>query len=56
MIAPRLLRMDKGTENIYLEDLQVLFTDNVESFTYGASVRNQQIEAFWARFKKFCLS
>ena len=31
MIASRLLRMDKGTENIYLEDLQVLFTDNVES-------------------------
>ena len=41
MIAPRLLRMDKGTENICLEDLQVLFTDNVESFRYGASVRNQ---------------
>ena len=56
MIAPRLLRMDKGTENIYLEDLQVLFTDNVESFRYGASVRNQRIEAFWARLKKFCLS
>ena len=41
MIAPRLFRMDKGTENTYLEDLQVSFTDNVESLRYGASVRNQ---------------
>ena len=40
MIAPRLLRMDKGTENIYLEDLQVLFTDNAEGFRYGSSIRN----------------
>ena len=39
-----------------MEDLQVLFTDNVESFRYGASVRNQRIEAFWARLKTFCLS
>ena len=38
MIAPKLLRIDKVTENIYLEDLHVLFIDNVESFRYGASL------------------
>ena len=27
-IAPIILRMDKGKDNIYLEDIQVLFTDN----------------------------
>ena len=56
MIAPKLLRIDKVTENIYLEDLHVLFTDNVESFRYGASLRNQRIEASWVCLKTLCLS
>ena len=56
MIAPKLLRIDKVTENIYLEDLHVLFIDNVESFRYGASLRNQRIEASWVCLKTLCLS
>ena len=53
--APRILRMDKGTENIYCEDLQVFFTGDPESFRYAASTRNQRIEASWSRLKKFRL-
>ena len=51
--VPSLLRMDKGRENIYCEDLQTFFTGSNESFFYAASVRNQRIEALWSRVKKF---
>ena len=56
MIAPKLLRIDKVAENIYLEDLHVLFIDNVESFRYGTSLRNQRIETSWVCLKTLCLS
>ena len=52
-ICPRTLRMDRGNENTYCEDQQVIFTENPESFIYGASIHNQQIESFWTRLKKF---
>ena len=55
-ICPRILRMDRGNENIYCEDLQVFFTRNPESFIYGASIHSQRIESFWARLKKFKIS
>ena len=51
--CPRLLRMDKGRENIYCEDLQVFFTGDLDSYLYADSTRNQRIEAFWSRLKKF---
>ena len=51
--CPRTLRMDKGTENIYCEDLQTFFTGRNNSFIYASSTRNQRIEAFWSRLKKF---
>ena len=54
--APRLLRMDKGRENIYCKDLQVFFTGKDDSFLYAASTRNQCIEAYWSRLKKFRLN
>ena len=54
--APNTLRMDLGTENVYCEELQVFFTKNSNSFSYAASTRNQRIEAFWSRLKKFNLS
>ena len=54
--APDTLRMDLGTENVYCEELQVFFTKNSNSFLFAASTRNQQIEAFWSRLKKFNLS
>ena len=48
--------MDRGNENIYCEDLQVFLTGDLESFFYARSVRNQRIELFWSRLKKFKLS
>ena len=36
-IAPNLLRMDKGRENIYCEDLQLLFTGRENSYLYVVS-------------------
>ncbi len=54
-IAPRKIRMDFGTENIYCEDLQVFLTNDEDSFRYGSSTANQRIEAYWSRLKKFRL-
>ena len=51
-VCPRYLRMDCGDENIYYEYLQVFFNENPESFIYSASIHNQWIESFWARFKQ----
>ena len=48
--------MDAGTENIYCQDLQVYFTVEEESFLYASSTRNQRIEAFWSRLKRYKLS
>ena len=48
--------MDRRNENIYCEDLQAFLTGDPESFLYAQSVRNQRIEAFWSRLKKFKLS
>ena len=48
--------MELGTENIYCAELQLFFTKNSNSFMYAASTRNQQIESFWSRLKKFNLS
>lgn len=54
-LAPKRLRMDKGRENIYCEDIQVFLTEDDDSFIYAASTRNQRIEAYWSRIKKFRL-
>ena len=40
-------------ENIFCEDLQLFFNGKDESYIYAASTRNQQIEPFWSRLKKF---
>lgn len=55
-LCPKILRMDKGTENIYCEDLQTFLTGRDDSFIYAASTRNQRIESFWARLKRYKLS
>ena len=52
-IVPVVLRMDKGRENIFCEDLQLFFTEKDDSCIYAASTRNQRIESFWSRLKKF---
>lgn len=54
--VPQLLRMDGGTENIYCRDMQFFFTNSEDSFLNAASTRNQRIEAYWSRLKKFKLS
>ena len=48
--------MDRGNENIYCEDLEAFLRGDPESLLYAQSVRNQIIEAFWSRLKKFKLS
>ena len=45
--------MDKGRKNIFCEDLQLVFTGTDDSYIYAASTRNQRIESFWSRLKKF---
>ena len=52
-IVPNLIRMDKGSENIYCNDLQAFFTGDPNSVKYATSTRNQRIEAYWSRLKKF---
>ena len=53
--CPRILRMDKGNENIYCEDLQVFFTGKKEFHTFKIH-QKPTIEAFWSRLKKFKLT
>ena len=48
--------MDIGSENIFCDDLQVFFTGDQTSVQYAASTRNQRIETYWSRLKKFRLS
>ena len=55
-IVPKCVRMDRGTENIYIQDLQFFFTNDSESYLYATSTRNQRIESFWSRLKKYRLS
>ena len=55
-VVPNLIRMDRGSENIFCDDLQVFFTGYQTSVQYAASTRNQRIEAYWSRLKKFRLS
>jgi hypothetical protein len=52
-IVPRLLRMDNGTENIYCKGLQTFLTKDNNSYISSVSIRNQRIESFWSRLKKF---
>ena len=51
--TPTLIRADRGTENIYVKRLQRWLSGRKNSFIYGRSVRNQRIESFWSRLKRF---
>ena len=51
--APNILRFDRGTENIYCQDMQVFSTNREFSYIYGSSVRNQRIEALWSRLVRY---
>ena len=57
--VPRILRGDRGTENVNVAGLQRFFRrnslDNMagnKSFLYGRSVSKQRIEAWWAFLRK----
>ena len=59
--APRIVRADRGTENIYVEVIQRFFRRSADddfrgekSFMYGRSVANQRIEAWWSILLKQC--
>ncbi len=58
-IIPKIIRCDRGTENVLLSGIQASLRmgDNdglsgENSFMYGRSTANQRIEAFWAHLLK----
>lgn len=57
-LVPTTVRMDRGTENFYLADLQSLFrsahNDSRKSIAvlFGSSNHNQRIERFWSTLRK----
>ena len=59
--APRIVRPDRGTENVHVEVIQRFFRRSADddfrgekSFMYGRSVANQRIEAWWSILLKQC--
>jgi hypothetical protein len=57
----RVVRVDCGTENVYVAAIQCFFRNHhgdgmagISSFMYGKSVSNQQIEAWWGILRKEC--
>ena len=57
--VPRVIRSDKGTENVVMRDLQQLFRWNNEddlagskSFIQGKSSSNQRIESWWSKLRE----
>jgi hypothetical protein len=57
----RIIRADRGTENVNVEALQRFFRRSSEddfardkSFMYGRSTSNQRIEAWWGLLRKGC--
>ncbi len=59
--VPRIVRGDRGTENVHVEVIQRFFHRSArddfsgeKSFMYGRSVANQRIEAWWSMLRKQC--
>ncbi|XP_046585128.1 uncharacterized protein LOC124292120 [Haliotis rubra] len=57
--VPRCIRMDRGTENVFIEDIQKAMrwshTDDMageNSVLYGSSHRNQRIERWWLSLRQ----
>ena len=55
-LAPRLIRSNKGSENVVVAGTQRFFRKfgeddmaGINSFKFGPSTRNQRIEAWWTR-------
>ena len=58
-LLPRLVRTDRGSENVIIAGCQRFFRRNHsdsnsghDSFRYGPSTRNQRIESWWSIFRK----
>lgn len=58
-LIPRMVRTDRGSENVVIAGCQRFFrrahndtNSGYDSFRYGASTRNQRIEAWWSIFRK----
>lgn len=60
-VIPRIVRMDRGTENVHLATVQRLLraehTDSLSSVAvmYGSSTHNQRIERFWSYLRQILL-
>ena len=57
--CPQRIRTDLGTENSYIEQMQIFLRRNHEdelggdqSFLYGKSTHNQRIEWFWGLLRR----
>ena len=50
--CPRMIRTDRGTENVLLAAAQSFFVNSMRAHAYGPSHHNQRIEAWWAYLKK----
>ena len=60
--CPRRVRADMGTKNGDVAQIQMFLRRNDDeifsgpkSFLYGASTRNQRIEAWWGYLRKHCM-
>lgn len=60
--CPKVIRADRGTENVHVEIMQRLLRRNHtdqfsadRSFLYGRSTSNQRIEFFWGIARRHCL-
>lgn len=60
-VVPLVVRMDRGTENVGIADIQTLFRSNDNddlsrcSVMFGSSNHNQRIERFWNYLRKVLL-
>ncbi|XP_067938690.1 uncharacterized protein [Watersipora subatra] len=58
---PKIVRADRGTENVNVEriqsELRTVHSDSMsgKAFLYGKSTRNQRIERFWRSLREGCL-
>ena len=57
--CPKRIRGNRGTENIYIQQIQSIFSDSGSEFgsdetffMYGRSTANQRIENFWSFLRR----
>ncbi|KAK7912569.1 hypothetical protein WMY93_012780 [Mugilogobius chulae] len=59
--CPRIVRADKGTENVKVRDFQTFLRRNIQddstisSYIGGASTANQRIESWWGFLRRQCM-